>query len=313
MVRFYRNKGTAKTSLQPKGSFAIKYPLQSTSNKPVKTIYKKRPTQTKAGMNKQAIFKLARQVKTLQNQRLGLVQTHTQWCELTGDNIPTNSRPIAFGLNNFYDQDVYKGLVTSGVATYANAGTLARQTYISDLNDEYEWNAHRNKQTVSLEAYKPIFTRMNILWTFNNDATASYTGKCRVTILKINPYHTSNKLNVGLPGTLGAYRYLTRTSAPHSNYFDKKYHKVLKDVWITVRPPANSNATLFTRNIKLDYRFDTSILKPNIDPTNGETFWTNTLTGEQIWVLLSTDAHAYINKVAIEKFDVWRDQHGTND
>lgn len=312
MGGYYRNKAFFRRTLATKSNVAGKYPLQTTSNKPVKSIYKKKCPKTKTDMNKAAIFTLAKQVKSLQNQRLGETQTHTQWCHLTGDNLPANNRPILLGMNNFYDQPVYKGQVTSGIATYANAGTLARQTFISDLNDEFEWNAHRNQETVSTVAYKPIFTRMNVLFVFNNNQTTTYTGKVRLTILKVQPFHSSNKLNVNLPTTLGAYRYLAGPTNQYTNYFDKRYHKVMKDVWLNIKPPSDSAATTFTRNIKLDFKYDAHVLKPEINLTNGENFWTNTKTNEQIWCLISTDAQAYLNDVTISKFDVWRDQHGAN-
>lgn len=307
----YRNKAFFKRTLATRNTIAGKYPLQTTSNKPVKSIYKKRMPQTKTGMNKSAIYKLARQVKTLQNQRMGETQTHTQWAHLTGANLPANVRPILFGLNNFYDQDIYKGVNNAGIGTYATAGTLQRSKFKSDLNDEYEWNAHRNQDTVSLVAYKPIFTRLNVLCVFNR-SNATFTGKVRLTILKVKPYVSSTKLNVTLPAALGGYRNLAAATGEYTNYFDKRYHTIMKDIWLNIKPPATTNATTFTRNIKVDFRYDASVLKPEIDATNNELFWTNTKTQEQIWCLLSTDTENYLTDVTISKFDVWRDQHGAN-
>jgi len=294
-----------------RGGTAAKFPSQSTVNKPVKTIYKKKPPQTKANTNKMAIMKIARQVKTLQNQRLGEIQSHTQWAHLFGDNRPLNARPILFGLNNFYDQEIYMGATNSGVATYAQAGQLQRHTYRSDLDDQYEWNARRNSDTVSLVEYKPIFTRLNLTFYFN-PATAVYPAKVRVTILKVKPYIASSKLNVALPATLGAYRWLANSSASSvTNYFDKRYHTILKDKWISVVPPANNPQTEFSREVRIDYKYGNEVLKPDITTSPaGQNFWTNTKVKEQIWVLVSTDTDPFISNMRISKFDVWRDPHG---
>ena len=93
-----------------RGGNATKYPLQSTTNKPIKTIYKKKSYAPKTAINQKAIVTLSKQVRLLQNQRAGETQTHTQWCHLNGaSNLPTAIGPVLFGLNNFYDQSVYKG------------------------------------------------------------------------------------------------------------------------------------------------------------------------------------------------------------
>ena len=76
-------------------------PKDSTNNKSVKKVYKKAPPKTKTNQNKNAIMTLARQVKTLQNQRFGELQSHTQYALCTGDNIPQSGRPVAICLNNF--------------------------------------------------------------------------------------------------------------------------------------------------------------------------------------------------------------------
>jgi len=294
-----------------RGGTAAKFPLTTTVNKPIKKIYKKRPKATKANVNKQAIMKMARQVKTLQNQRYGEVQSHTQFAILSGDNKPLNARPILFGLNNFYDQEIYSGHVSNGIATYAQAGTLVRQTYRSDLDDAYEWNARRNSDAVSLVEYKPVFTRLNLTFYFN-PATAVYPAKVRVTILKVKPYISSSKLNVALPATLGAYRWLANSSASSvTNYFDKRYHTILQDKWINVVPPANNPQTQFSREVRIDYRYGNDVLKPDITSTpGGQNFWTNTNVKDQIWVLVSTDTDPFMDNMRISKFDVWRDPHG---
>jgi hypothetical protein len=287
-----------------------RYPLQSRTNKPVKRIYKKRPATTKTGRNKSAIMTISRQVRTLQNQRAGEIQSHTQWCNLTGTNTPTSSRPICFGLNNFYDQEIYKGQVTSGVATYAVATNFQRHIYDSDLLDQYEWNARRNTALVSTVEYKPVYTKLNFELNFNA-SQATYPSRVRITLLKVKPFIASTKLNVSLPAALGAYRFLANGGSTYQNFFDKTYHTILQDKWINIRPPANSALTEFAKYVRMDYRYDSTILKPDITSTpSGQNFWTNTNVKDQIWVLISTDAGDFLDNVRINKFDVWRDPHG---
>jgi hypothetical protein len=306
-TRFYRNPASRGT--------VAKYPLQSTENKPVKTIYKKRIAPTKPNMNKMAIMKLSKQVRTLQNQRLGEVQSHTLKTyldrgntELT-DNLPSTQYPILFGLNNFYEQPIYKGRNNSGVATYAQVGHFTKIPYFSDLNDEFEWNAKRNQDVVSSAEYKPIFTRLNIKFQFANSLQTGTT-KIRITLLKIKPYIASTKLNVNLPGALGAYRYLaTGAGQSNANYFDKKLHTILVDKWINVKAPILSAVqTTFDKEVRIDYRYDSTILRPNITSSpSDQNWWTNTSTKDQIWCLISTNSEASMEHISISKFDVWRD------
>lgn len=295
-----------------RGGSAAKFPVQSTNNKAVKKAYKPKPKITKVNRNKSAIMTLSRQVKTLQNQRLGEIQSHTQHVALTGDNKPLSARPICFGLNNFYDQEIYYGQVGSGIATYGVAGTFTRTTFKSDLDDEYEWNARRNTDTVSVVEYKPVFTRLNMSFLFNQNSGV-YPAKVRVTILKVKPYVASTKLNVHLPSALGAYRYLaSRPGDVNRNYFDKTYHTILQDKWITIsKPTADYGSNQFTKECRIDYKYGNEVLRPDITSTPaGQTFWTNTQQNEQIWVLISTNTDSFIHSVQISKFDVWRDGHG---
>lgn len=297
------------TKSLPNRGNAAKYPSQGTSNKPVKKIYKKKYV-PKVAKNKSAIMTLSRQVRNLQNQRLGEIQSHTQYLILQGDSRPLAARPILFGLNNFYDQPVYAGTQNAGVASYSQVATLQRQTFRSDLNDEYEWNARRNSDTVSPIEYKPIFTRLNFTFSFNTSSISLEPRRVRITILKVKPYISSNKLSVELPQALGAYRWLANQPWDGKNYFDKKYHTILYDKFINVKKP-DSGVSTIVRECRIDWKFPVGmVLKPDIDSTAGQNFWTNTKTSDQIWCMISTDADSSLTACNIGKFDVWRDPHG---
>lgn len=302
-----------------KGGSAAKFPLSSKRNAPVRRVYRKPRVVTKTGQNKTAIMTLARQVKSLQQQRFGEIQSHTQYSGFLGavaaDKLKA-SQPYCFGMNNFYDQPIYKGTTSGTVATYASVGTLARQTYDGGLDDEYEWNARRNTDTVSNVEYKPVFTRVNFEFGFNPTLLTNI-GYIRITMLKIKPYNSTNKLAVQLPVVLGAYRNLAEHSGVSTkNYLDKTYHTILSDKYIKVAPPFGTNPlSEYKKYCRIDMRYPDMLLKPDITTSPaGQTFWTNTKTSEQIWCLisLSSQLDGALNNVLIGKFDSWRDAHGAS-
>ena len=276
MPRYFRPRNYAagfksrRASAVAKARTAVSLAPRKTTafNKPVYRKLKapRRTARTKTGRNTNAITTLARQVKMLQNQRFGEIQTHTQYALLQGDNMPASTRPIAFLLNNFYEQTIYKGVVVNQLASYQPGAALVRQTYQSDLDDEYEWNARRNTDEVSPVEYKPVYTRLRLSF----DATMAgltFPGKVRITILKVKPYDTSNKLNVSLPAALGAYRYLAeRDYDPKRNYFEKKYHDVVYDKWITFNGSNRTGAetSVLRKAITISWRYKDMVHKPDL-------------------------------------------------
>lgn len=300
------------------GKTTANHPVDSTSNKAVKRVYKKATTpKTKTGQNKTAIMTLARQVKSLQNSRFGELQTHTQYALFTGENKPLAAQPIAFCLNDFYDQIAKKGVITGGVATYANAVQFVRHTYQADLNDEHEWNARRNEDAVSSVEYKPVYTRCQI--GFETAATGHlWPSSYRVTVLKMKPHNNTNKLAINIPMNLGAYRNLAgKIWEPTRNYLDKRYHDVLFDKWITVR--ANNKLATEQASMRhsctISWKYRDQVIIPDFtnNPASQE-FFTNVPVKDQIWVLISVPADLQGNLLSVEvsKFDVWRDKYGTS-
>lgn len=306
-------------SFKPKVTSTVaKYPHSSKANKPVlrKLAAKPKATITKTGRNKQAITTLARQVKTLQNQRFGEIQTHTQYGVMETNDLPTNNSPCAFLLNSFYDQNIYRGTVTNGFASYVtNSSGLSRQTYQSDLDDSYEWNARRNAEIVSPIEYKPVFTRLSM--TFHTHVTGIHDPiKYRVTVFKIKDYIPSNKIQTGLPSALGAYRHMCEDDySSAKNFFDKKFHTVVYDKWITVYPnnKTSSETSQTQRRCTITWKYNDQVYRPNMQ-SNNETFWATVPKKDQMWVLVSASDNASnkLTKVEIGKFDVWRDSHGAN-
>lgn len=305
-ARFYRSYG--RTVANP--------PKDTTKNKPVKKAYKKVAPKTKANQNKMAIMTLARQVKTLQNQRFGELQSHTQYASFTGENLPQSTRPIAICLNDMYDQFTKKGTVVAGSAGYQNGPQLVRHAYQGDINDEHEWNAKRNQDIVSSNEYKPVYTRL----TLSFDAiftTVSFTSAVRVTVFKQrHVVNSTNKLAVNCPLNLGAYRYLAeRPLSAQRNYFDKKYHQILYDKWINFSPQNRvfTEVTNVRKTCTISWKYKDQRLKPDIIGLPGaQEFFTNVPADEQIWCVISCagEMDSRLTTMEVGKFDVWRDAHG---
>lgn len=306
------------SAVQKARTTVTKAPKSTRFNAPVYRKLRKPRRTTKVARNKGAIMTLARQVKTLQQQRFGELQSHTQYCNLTGSNLPTPSQPLAFVLNNFYDQPIYKGAVITGtgiqgIASFTVGPTIERQTYQTDLDDIFEWNARRNTDEVSLVEYKPVYTRLKLVFRYTMPGNG-FPAMARVTVIKVKAYQSSNKLNVTIPGALGAYRNLAnREFDPQRNYFDKRYHTVLYDKWVKTTFTNDSNVTdLLSREVTISWKYKDMVHKPDItnNPT-GQSFWTNVPQREVLWVLISAGDHSdRLSSLEIGKFDTWRDPHG---
>ena len=292
-------------------STVTKAPLSSRFNRPVYRKLRKPRSTTKVARNRSAITTLARQVKTLQQQRFGELQSQTMYCNIQAPDLPTPATPLAFLLNNFYPQPIYRGTVSNGMASYVQASTsLTKQTFQSDLDDQFEWNARRNTDIVSVVEYKPVYTRLKIRFrlAFNGTKLPTFL---RVTVLKIRPYLTSKKLDVSRPMALGAYRNLAiQDFNPARNYFDRKYHTILTDKWMKVTFDEPAGETLVDRTCIISWRHSDKLLKPDLNAPSGEIFWSNVPVSDQLWVLISAGENSRVEAVEIGKFDTWRDPHG---
>jgi hypothetical protein len=179
----YKKKG-ARTSV-------TWLPKQSTNNKPVKKAYKKPPfPKTKTGQNKQAIYTLSRQVKNLQNQRLGELQKNIQWCNLTGGTLPTSGSPVAFLVNDLYaNSHVMKGVITNSIPGFAENSTFSNVLNDTDIASTYQWQTREN-DVVSPVVYKPVYSRMNFTFRVNWHEVWPVAGYIRVTIFRLKPFRS---------------------------------------------------------------------------------------------------------------------------
>lgn len=312
----------SKSHYSSKGKTLPTLPRDSTSNKAVKRVYKKKAEvpKTKAAANKQAVYTLSRQVKSLQNLTHGYLQSRTMNERLAGLQLPHYNQPIGFILNNMYNnQPMWQGLVSAtGVASYNPVGTFNKAVYDPGLQDQYEWNARSGNVEVSPITYKPVFTRLNVKFGVKQAGPATGPCRARITILKLkNGYEATNKINVAIPDALGAYQNLAIDSSdPSRNFFSPRFHNILYDKWVTI-PNLNrldTEKTFSERYISIPFKYnDNERLKPdfNNNPT-GQNFWTNVPIKDQIFALISVNRSmdAGLAYISLSRLDSWRDFHG---
>jgi len=302
------------------GTNATNLPRDSTSNKSVKRVYRKARVvpKTKTGANKSAIMTLARQVKSLQNQRFGEIQTaNTQFVLDSDIKLPTPSEPVCFMMNDFYnDAPVFKGLhyPLTGEVGYTTATVIYRPSYQSDLKDQYEWNARQNTDAVSEIEYKPLYRRVN--FHIDSNLSGAYKPmKLRFTLFKLKPQPLStNQIDCQLPSRLGAYRYLAEaTNVGKINNFNPRFHQVIYDKWHVIKSDADEPTK--QTYVSIPYKFnDKDVVKPDFtNLPSGQTFWTNMPQNEIVWCMISVNTNAtnpIISKITCNSFFSWRDKHG---
>jgi len=299
---------------------AVRVPRRNTYNKPVAAALRKpRRRSTKVNRNRSAITTLGRQVQLLKSQKFGILQSQTQFIRWAGTVAPTAlpqpAQPIAFLINDFYEQTCFRGLVTGTTATFEDSAQFLKQTYDAALDDQYEWNARMNTDVVSPNAYLPVYTRINLRFNFRMTGVTQ-PGNMRIDIVKNRMYNATNKINSTLPGSLGAYRNLCLTpSDPNRNYYNPEFHQVISTQWIRVTNPCRSatESAQFFINRQITRKFShRDFVDPefNTNPT-GQTFWTNCPRNQQTWLIISLDQTARDMLQTIEggRFLRWRDHH----
>jgi hypothetical protein len=303
-----------------KGKNLTNLPADSTSNKSVKRVYRKASAtpKTKTGANKSAIMTLSRQVKSLQNQRFGEIQSASTVFTLDSAlKLPEPKLPVCFMVNDFYnDAPVWKGVhyPVSGDVGYSQIAVTERPSYNSDLLDQYEWNARQNTDAVSEIEYKPVYRRMN--FHIETNLSGAYAPmKFRITLFKLKPVQlATNQIDCQLPSRLGAYRYLADSNNQiKQNSFNPRFHTVIYDKWVTIK--SDSTSPTKSTFVSIPYKFgDTDLVKPDFTnlPT-GQTFWTNVPQNDIVWAMISVSGnatHPIVSKITCKSFFSWRDKHG---
>lgn len=305
-----------KRNFKTKPKAVANLPNDSSTNKAVKRVYaksKSRP-KNKVDTNKQAIMTLSRQVKNLQNQRFGELQTCVDsWAAIE---YPIKAAPLCFAINDFYaGTPVYRGTLVGGVPGFSLSSHFSRTPYMPDMNDNFEWAARMNGDEVSSIEYKPVSTKLDFELRFNSMNSIDYPAEVRVTLLRVKPITLEGSIDCSLPTRLGAYRSLcSDPTDPTTNYFSKRLHEVLYDRRIIIPTDADRQKRLYTFSIPYTFKKE-HVIKP--DQTNhpaGQLFVQNVPQNDIVWCLISanTEAHNHFetNGLRIRRQLKWRDRHG---
>lgn len=302
-----------------KGKTLATMPVESSKNKAVAKVYRKaaEAPKTKVEENKHAVLTLARQVRSLQLSSYGLVQNRAQECAIASATLQSNT-PLAFLVNAMYNNEgVYAGNLTTGTPGFTQVGTFNKYDFLTDIGEQYQWNARQSLDTVSQATYKPIFTRVNMSLNVKY-AGPSPLGRVRVTYFKLkNPHLSSDKVNVNLPQTLGAYRNMAINAAQQTrNSFSSRFHTILYDKWVVFPNPcrtADEKANV-NRRLSIPFKYkDSDILSPDYDQhPPAQDFWTNIPIADQVWCLISCNVEmdTALFSLHMDRKDSWRDKHG---
>lgn len=313
-----------------------------------KSVYNKlaakgKPKITAPRANTNAIVELSKQVRSLQLSKFGNIQRQVQSCQLSSqnnDNMPTNSKPLFFCFNDFFDnQPVYQAKVTAGVAavpTFSQVKSFRKQMYNTNLEDKYEFNQRNNQDTVSQLEYLPLSCNLRMQFHGDFEGTYQYPVRYRVTIFKLkNAPNQSSAIDVALPASMGALWLMCEDNPTKRNHFSKQYHTILLDQFITIKNPVVQNSDdadkvvrRVYRNLNLNYTFprgkasNPKSLKPNKEPpvppaTDQETLWSNIDQTDLIWCLISCNSTGDTQNppvypafnIDMQRSLAWRDRH----
>ena len=306
---------------------ASKIMRQRKKNAPIVRLMRNRKVKTTDQKQSASIMALSRQVKKLQFQSYGDKQYQYQHALLQNtvpNSLPLLTSPIFFAANCFYNNTkIFRGSVDAqGASQYAQAGTapslsdFKKQTFDTDLDEQYQWNEQNNQDGVSEIEYLPEYMKYKFRFMGsirNGDVAKRY----RITFFKMKhlPLATDKK-NFALPGAAGSYWRLCDDDVTKRNYFSKSYHEIVADRWVTFNPPAENQARLsFNKVVEVPIAFKTKKpLKPELttDPA-GQDFWTNVPQRDIIWCVISATQTSVTNAptISIQRVLHWRDKHGT--
>lgn len=306
----------------------------SSSNKPIVTIYKKKrygKKQPKTAMNKEAIMKISKQVKTLQLQRFGSVQWQTQFTTLNSaipTAFPSRLHPVLFCVNSIYNNTaLYRGNVDpagepQGLILPA-AQYWRKQDFRVDINNQYQWIPINNQEQVSQTQFLGIKSNLKITFDARIHQTARDPVKFRVTFFSLRKQPSGEQPNsalMTLPDNLGAYWNMAADNPEDRNYFSKVRHKVLYDRWVVFNPPSN-NGAVSSLNKTMTYSYKFPELKPlakDFHPVPlGQTFISSLPIDEVVWCMISSNyenlagGDSVVN-INMSRVNTWRDAKGVS-
>lgn len=278
-------------------------------------------SKSKVGRNQKAVITLAKQVRNLQLQRYGFIQSQYQYAvnaPLT-NYVPTLGKSSLFMVNDFYvNSPIWSGGITAQQSVFTETGAFTKPTTDPDLDSRWLFNLRNQEDTVSKVQYLPERCRVGMKWTVERLEETMPPITLRVTIFKFKkmPPQTTAR-NYLLPQALGAYGHMCDLYNPaQREHFNYRLHKVMYDRYVTVTP--NGLRTKQIKNLQIDVNLPLRQMRPDItsDPS-GQSTWTNTDVESQIFCLISSSFDpqdsAYDGvrqQLQLTKFNVWRDGHG---
>lgn len=329
---------------------ARKIARRNYKNRAVKRIMRKPRGKTVNKRQTQAIFKLGKQVRSLQLADRGDLQYQMQDAKFvnavgpaaTSTLIPTMSGPILFPFNSFYNKTVfYKGTLANQTPGYGilldpagDNNSFEKQAVTADLGGQYNWSIWNNTTEVSKNSYLPVYCRLRIRIGMNM-RPQDLAQRFRVTLFKTRRMPVPNQYHeYQLPDCLGAYRNMCCDDPARRNHFSKSYHRVLLDRFVTFMPPSGASVAadkVIQQSIKtvtIPYQFPAKLLQPRVKQFQlfNDSFIQSTSQDEIIWCLISSNQpdSSYtggntnpptnaqpIPSITLSRYLTWRDKAGT--
>lgn len=316
----YKKPKVPMTKAQAKARIANAIKKKRMKNGPVKRAYFRKGVTKNSNYN--AITTLARQVKQLQLSRYGFKQFQHQHIGYSNDPTLTSlsltqSAPLAFMANNFFEQarlyyGTKTGVAPNLVASFAVTGIWTKVRNLNGLAPDYDWNQKQADDTVSHTQYLPISTTMKIRFRCASMGPSHQPIRCRVTVLTLKTSSDVTNIHAELPTTLGAYSNLVDRDPLTRQYLNtSQFHKVIfqKDVYFPQTEVIHNDIERF-----ITYKHIFSDNTPvEFDKTNepNEDMRHNIPNNKQVWVIINTDnVDGTRLNVTMERWNVWRDQHG---
>lgn len=286
-----------------------------------------RRERTATGRNINAINTLAAQVKKLQMDKFGFIQTRSQYLTQTGAanageltllGIPTQLAPTVFMANDFFEDSVYyRSTIVNGLSLPVVEGTwVAPQGFNSSLDDRYFFNLRNQQETVSKLQYVPLKTRLNFRFSDSMNA-GDLTNTFRITIFRLKKvFENTTVRSYNLPQALAGYGgMINQYNASQRNHFNMRIHQVVHDRYVALRPKTAAGASVISRDLQLDVKFPFRELRTDLGSTPAaQNQWSNTAIDSMYWCLISSDIKVVpaTMKIKVERVNVWRDTHGVN-
>lgn len=279
--------------------------------------------------NTASIVTLARQVKSLQNAQVGLLQMKRDGFDMQTVAIGNTNKnwssfyPMVFCMNDIIQQvppncPIYH-LQQQNETTSSTAEPMITWVPITPASTQAQyiptnfWSDYQN-DNVSLTAY--ALQKMKITLDFKT--TIAPGGDDIWVRLDFLSARMKNQLNYSvdhqytLPNSVSGLSYLAQVNRSHRNQVNYAYFKrVMKTRWLKF-----SNTTDQTRNVHRSITFyvpcNGKMMTPDLSDwsSSGEDFYGNTPIWAKQWCVINQSAYANFHVTGLREY-TWRDPSGT--